>query len=83
MQESEVCPNCSAQFIARKALVSGGVPIGFNVFTLSDVAVMVRCPQCGQVFSARKLKLFGFLTPNGIRSVLLGVIIIGIAILVL
>ena len=83
MHELEVCPKCSAKFSARSALVSGGVPIGFNVFPFSDVSVMVRCPDCMHVFSARKLKLFGFVSPNGIRLVLLAVIVMCIALLVL
>lgn len=76
MRELEVCPRCSAGFAARSALVSGGVPLGFNIFTLSDVSVVVRCPGCWHVFSARKLKLFGFVSPNGLRWVLLAVILI-------
>lgn len=83
MHEPEVCPRCSAEFPARSALVSGGVPVGFNVFTFSDVSVMVRCPDCGHAFSARKLKLFGFVSPNGLRGVLLAVILICIALFVL
>ncbi len=44
---------------------------------------MVRCPDCKHVFSARNLKLFGFVSPNGIRLVLLAVIVMCIALLVL
>ena len=44
---------------------------------------MVRCPDCMHVFSARKLKLFGLVSPNGIRLVLLAVIVMCIALLVL
>ena len=82
MHVLEVCPRCSAGFSARSALVSGGVPIGFNVFTFSDVSVKVRCPGCRHVFSACKLKLFGFVSPNGLRWMLAVVILICIALLV-
>jgi hypothetical protein len=82
MKELEICPRCSAKFASREALVAGGVPFGFNVFTFSDVSVVVRCPDCLHLFPARKLKLFGFLSPNGIRWALLAIVFICLAILV-
>lgn len=81
MHEPETCPRCSARFEARKALVSSGVALGFNVFTLSDVSVPVRCPGCGHVFPTRTLRLFGFLPPNGVRWVLLAAILVGLVVL--
>ncbi len=70
MPEMETCPKCSAKFAAREALVSSGVPLGFNVFTLSNVSVAVRCPGCRHVFPSRTIRFFGFLSPNGLRWVL-------------
>lgn len=82
MHEREVCPKCSAAFAARETLVSGGVPIGFNVFTFSDVAVMVRCPDYRHTLSARTLELFEFLSANGLRWVVLTILVTGMVILV-
>jgi hypothetical protein len=82
MQELEICPNCSTEFVARRALVSSGVPLGFNIFTFSDVAVRVRCPGCQGVFSARKDRFFGILSPNGVRWLVLAMLAICMALVV-
>jgi hypothetical protein len=71
MSGRESCPRCAATFASRDAVVSWGLPLGFHVFTFSDISVAVRCPGCRHTFPARSIRFFGFLTPNGLRGVLL------------
>ena len=74
--EMETCPKCSAKFAARGAVVSWGRPLGFNVFTFSDISVAVRCPECWHQFPSQTIRFFGFLSPNGLRWVLVGILAI-------
>jgi hypothetical protein len=60
MQGYEKCPRCPAVFIAREALVTGGVRLLLGVFAIGPSS-SVRCPGCGHEFRARTLKHFGFL----------------------
>ncbi|MBB4820398.1 putative Zn finger-like uncharacterized protein [Pseudomonas alcaligenes] len=72
MKELEACPACSALFTARKALVTSGVGVNQNAFA---ARMQVRCPECRHVFTARTLRLFGFLPSNGLRWVVLGLVV--------
>ncbi|MDQ8036933.1 MAG: hypothetical protein REI12_05890 [Pedobacter sp.] len=74
MHKPETCPACSAQFPARKALLSSGVPLGFNVFTFSKIVVQVRCPECRHVFPARHIRFFGLFSPSGLRWLVLALV---------
>jgi len=76
MSEAEVCPRCSVHFSARKALVSSGVGLTQNVFPGKDVQLKVRCPHCLHIFSASTLRLFGFLSANGLRWVVVGILVL-------
>jgi hypothetical protein len=81
--ELETCPKCSAKFAARGALISGGLPFGFYVFKLSDISVVVRCPNCWHRFPSRTIRFFGFLSPNGVRWTLFCVLAICVLLLFL
>lgn len=75
MSEAEICPKCSACFSARKALVSSGVGVNQNVFPGKKVKMKVRCPECLHVFPASTLRLFGFLSANGLRWVVVAILV--------
>ena len=66
-QEPEVCPRCSHEFPARKAIVSGGMRLGY--YSLHDKGPVVCCPHCLHVFKPEKLRLFGILHPDAMRWV--------------
>lgn len=53
-------------------LIASGVGISQNAFTSR---MQVRCPACRHIFTARTLRLFGFLPPNGLRWVVLGLVV--------
>lgn len=65
MSELEVCPRCSAEFPARKAIVSGGMRLGY--YGLQDKGPVVRCPTCLHIFKPQTVRLFGFLRPDAMR----------------
>ncbi|WP_341675117.1 hypothetical protein [Niveibacterium sp. SC-1] len=79
MNEPEICPKCSTCFDARKALLSGGFPLGFSLFTYPDVLMKVRCPGCWHIFPARTFRFFGLLSPNAFRRVFVFAMVTGIA----
>ncbi|WP_454256244.1 hypothetical protein [Pseudomonas sp. Marseille-Q8238] len=58
MSEAEICPQCSARFSARKALVSSGVGVNQNVFPGKKVKMKVRCPECLHIFPASTLPVW-------------------------
>jgi len=76
MSNRENCPRCAAVFDSRKALVRSGVPMFFNAITPRHVQMQVRCPNCGQHFAASELRLFGVLSPEGLRWVLVGILVV-------
>lgn len=76
MSNRETCPGCAAVFDSRKALVRSGVPMFFNAITPRHVQMQVRCPNCGHHFAARELRLFGVLSPEGLRWVLVGILVV-------
>lgn len=75
MSEAEVCPQCSARFSARKALVASGVGIRSNAFARNGAQMTVRCPNCLHIFSPRTLRLFGVLSLTGLRWLAVGLVI--------
>ncbi|MET4616186.1 putative C2H2 Zn-finger protein [Stenotrophomonas sp. 2619] len=76
MSNRETCPRCAAVFDSRKALVRSGVPMFFNAITPRHVQMQVRCPNCGHHFAARELRLFGVLSAEGLRWVLVGILVV-------
>lgn len=80
MSELETCSGCAAKFDATKALVSLGVPPFFNMFTAKGVSMLVRCPNCRRQFRSQKVRLFGFVTPNGIGCIIVALFAICIAV---
>ena len=80
MSEFETCSGCAAKFDASRALVSLGVPPFFNMFTAKGVSMLVRCPNCRRQFRSQKVRLFGFVTPNGIGWIILALLVICIAV---
>ena len=82
MSELETCSGCAAKFDASKALVSLGVPPFFNMFTAKGVSMLVRCPNCRRQFRSQKVRLFGFVTPNGIGWIIVALLAICIAVAV-
>ena len=76
MRNQETCPGCAAEFDSRRALVRSGVPMFFDGLTPRRVQMAVRCPDCGHRFNARALRLFGFLSPAGLRWVLVGLVVL-------
>ena len=75
MSELETCSGCSEKFDASSALVSFGVPPFFNMFTAKGVSMLVRCPNCRRQFRSQKVRLFGFVTPNGIGWIILALLV--------
>ena len=80
MIELESCTGCSARFDARAALVSWGVPAFFNMYTASGVSMLVQCPNCGRRFRSRKVRFFGFLSPNGLGLLVLAILLLCVVI---
>ena len=80
MTELETCTGCSAKFDARAALVSWGVPAFFNMYTASGVSMLVQCPNCGRRFRSRKVRFFGFLTPNGLGLLVVAILLLCVVI---
>ncbi|WP_369970339.1 hypothetical protein AB8E26_10480 [Stenotrophomonas rhizophila] len=76
MSNRETCPGCAAVFDSRRALVRSGVPMFFNAITPRHVQMQVRCPNCGHRFTASALRLFGVLSPAGLRWVLVGILVV-------
>ncbi|MCC7634344.1 hypothetical protein [Stenotrophomonas rhizophila] len=74
MSNLETCPRCSTRFDSRKALFRSGVPMFFNAITARNVQMVVRCPKCGYRFDGQDVRLFGFLPPEGLRWVLVGLL---------
>jgi uncharacterized C2H2 Zn-finger protein len=70
----ERCPECATEFDARRVLVRSGLPMFFNALTPRKVEMPVRCPNCRHVFAGQQVRLFGFVSPDGLRWVLLGVL---------
>ncbi|MBB3197288.1 DNA-directed RNA polymerase subunit RPC12/RpoP [Roseateles terrae] len=64
MQALEVCPRCDHDFLGGKAVVSGGMRLGY--YRLHDKGPVVRCPHCLHVFKPENLRLFGFLHPDAV-----------------
>jgi hypothetical protein len=75
MSATATCPRCATQFDGRKALVSGGVSPFYSPFSKRTVALRVRCPYCHHVFASPDIQLFGFLSPNGYRVVVIGILV--------
>ena len=67
--DSETCPRCGAHFPPRAALVSSGLVLVGGLLTVPGVSTRVRCPGCGNEFSAQSIRFFGFLTPRAMRIV--------------
>lgn len=80
MTELETCTGCAAKFDARAALVSWGVPAFFNMCTASGVSMLVQCPNCGRRFRSRKIRFFGFLSPNGLGLLVLAILLLCVVI---
>jgi len=80
MTELETCTGCAARFDARAALVSWGVPAFFNMYTASGVSMLVQCPNCRRRFRSRKIRFFGFLTPNGLGLLVLAILLLCVVI---
>lgn len=80
MTELETCTGCSTRFDARSALVSWGLPPFFNMFTASGVSLLVRCPHCGRQFRSRKIRFFGFLSPNGLGLLVVAILLLCIVV---
>lgn len=78
----ETCTGCSARFDARAALVAWGVPAFFNMFNTSGVSLLVRCPNCGRQFRSRKIKFFGFMTPNGFGVLIVAILLLCLVVVV-
>ena len=83
MQGYEKCPRCPAVFIAREALVTGGVRFLLGVLALGPSSA-VRCPGCGHEFRAKSLKHFGLLPHSAMLwgsliAVAAGVLLLAIA----
>lgn len=76
MSNRETCPGCATVLDSRKALVRSGVPMFFNAITPRHVQMQVRCPNCGHHFAASELRLFGVLSPAGLRWVLVGILVV-------
>lgn len=76
MAKFATCTACSTRFDARKALVSAGGLRSTNAMYQRDVALTVRCPYCHREFSTSDVQLFGFLSPNGYRVVVIALLVI-------
>ena len=74
MSNLETCPRCSTRLDSRKALFRSGVPMFFNAITARNVQMVVSCPKCGYRFDGQDVRLFGFLPPEGLRWVLMGLL---------
>ena len=76
MSATATCPRCATQFDGRKALLWGGVAPFYSPFSRRTVALKVRCPYCHHVFATPDIELFGFLSPNGYRVVVIGILVV-------
>ncbi|WP_421568085.1 hypothetical protein [Stenotrophomonas sp. PD6] len=75
MSATATCPRCATQFDGRKALLNGGVPAFYTPFAKRTVALRVRCPYCRHEFASPDVQLFGFLSLNGYRVVVIGLLV--------
>lgn len=81
MAKLTTCNGCSTRFDARKALVSAGGLRTTNAMYQRDVALQVRCPNCRREFTTTEVSLFGFLSPNGYRWVVVALLVVIVALM--
>lgn len=81
MHQPATCPHCSATFDARKAVIGTGGLRETNAVYQREVTLRVRCPTCTRTFSTNRVRLFGVLSPNALRVVVVGllVVVVGLA----
>jgi hypothetical protein len=76
MSATATCPRCATTFNGRKALLWSGVAPFYSPLTKRTVALRVRCPYCHHEFASPDVQLFGFLSLNGYRVVIIGLLVL-------
>jgi uncharacterized C2H2 Zn-finger protein len=65
--DDERCPKCGAVFPADRAWAKRTDTMLVIAPALQDLDTRVRCPGCGNVFSAREYRFFGFVRPQALK----------------